>query len=88
MTFTVLSPEEQERKRLQEIDEIAPIIKHKELINEAKNGDARRGIIPYSAAELAFKDAQARAEDLPYANVDAAVRTVKSGRGGNAFPVA
>lgn len=77
-----LSPEEKERKRMEEIDSIASAVTHKELINEAKYGDAKRGISPYSAAELAFKDAQKRAQDMAYADVDAGVRAVKGERGG------
>ncbi len=72
-----LSPEEQERQRLQEISEIAPVIKDDELVSEAKYGDAQRSISPYSAQELAFKAAQKRVENLAYEDIDAAIRAAK-----------
>jgi hypothetical protein len=73
----VLSPEAQEQKRLQEIDEIAPVINDETLVNEAKYGDIKRGIFPCSAAELAFKAAQKRVESLAYKDVDTAVAAAK-----------
>lgn len=77
-TTQVLNPEDQaEQKRLEEIDSIAAVIKDEELINEAKYGNAAKGISPYSAAELAFKAAQKRAKNMIYSDVDAAVQAVK-----------
>ena len=73
--MSVLNSEQQaERKRIEEIDSIASVINDAELVNEAKYGNAQKGIIPYSAAELAYKSAQKRAEGLAYADVDAGVQ--------------
>jgi len=71
-----------ERKRLQEIDEIAPAINDHDLVREAKYGDFSRGIMPYSAEKLALKAAQRQAKKIRYADVDAGVAAAKKGRGG------
>ena len=66
-----------EQKRIQEIDSIASVINDAELVNEAKYGDAKKGIPPCTAAELAFKAAQRKVESLIYADVDAGVSSAK-----------
>lgn len=72
-----LSPEEQERQRIADIDSIASVINDTEMVNEAKYGDARRGIAPYSAQELAFKAAQRKIESLAYSDIDTAICAAK-----------
>jgi hypothetical protein len=73
----ILKPEEKERVRLQEIDEIAPVINDEALVNEAKYGNPQAGILPYSAAELAYKSALKRVEAMEYADIDKAVKAIK-----------
>lgn len=69
---------EAEKRRLQEIDEIALAVNDEALVHEAKYGDYENGIRPYSAAVLALKAMQKRAKEILYADVDAGVMAVKN----------
>lgn len=69
-----------EKRRLQEIDEIAPLINDEALVRESKYGDYKNGIGPYSTAELALKAMQRQAKEIVYTDVDAGVKAAKNER--------
>lgn len=72
-----MTAEEAEEKRMQEIDEIAPAVNDDELVREAKYGNLRKGIFPYSASELALKALQKKAQDSAYSDIDIGVAAAK-----------